>query len=265
VPVASGLSKPTAMAFSPDGRIFVAQQSGKLRVIKNGSLLPTPFVSLSVQSLGETGLIGVVVDPNFTSNQYIYVYHTNTSNGVRNRISRFKANGDVAQPGSEEVILELDLLTSINHNGGAMHFGPDGKLYVAVGESTVQSNSQNLDTYHGKLLRINPDGSIPAGNPFSSGSEQRRRVWAYGLRNPFTFDIQPGTGKILVNDVGPSSWEEINDASSGGLNFGWPLEVGPGSTYESPIYAYGRGRGDSKGCAITGGTFFNTERKIHTH
>ncbi|MBC8085219.1 MAG: PQQ-dependent sugar dehydrogenase, partial [Hymenobacter sp.] len=144
-----------------------------------------------------------------------------------------------------------------------MHFGLDGKLYVAVGENANGANAQNLDTYHGKLLRINADGSVPAGNPYvgTGLSAQRQRVWSHGLRNPFTFAVQPGTGRIFVNDVGGSSWEEINDATTSGLNYGWPNNEGanvrPGQT--PPFYAYTHGANNPEGyvCAITGGTFFN--------
>lgn len=256
--VANGMSNPTVMTFAPDGRIFVAQQNGVLRVIKNNTLLATPFISLSVNSSGERGLIGIALDPNFATNQFIYLYYT-LPDGSRNRISRFTGNGDVVVPGSEVVLLNLDPLSSAtNHNGGAMHF-KDGLLYVAIGENANGAHAQNLDTYHGKLLRIHSNGSIPAGNPFTTGSEQRRRVWAYGLRNPFTFDIQPGTGKIFVNDVGQGSWEEIDDATNGGLNFGWPTAEGNSTnpSFTNPVYAYQHGSGDGRGCAITGGVFFN--------
>lgn len=258
VQVASGINNPTVMAFAPDGRIFVAQQNGALRIVKNGALLATPFLQLSVNASGERGLIGIALDPNFATNQYVYLYYT-LPDGSRNRISRFTGNGDVAVAGSELVLLNLDPLSSAtNHNGGAMHF-KNGLLYVAIGENANGAHAQNLDTYHGKLLRINPNGSIPAGNPFATGSEQRRRVWAYGLRNPYTFDVQPGTGRIFVNDVGQSTWEEINDATAGGLNFGWPTAEGTSSNtaFTNPVYAYAHGSGDGRGCAITGGVFFN--------
>ncbi|RFP66829.1 T9SS C-terminal target domain-containing protein [Hymenobacter lapidiphilus] len=260
VAVSSGISNPTALTFAPDGRIFVAEQGGKLRVIKNGGLLPMPFVQLSVNSSGERGLIGVELDPNFAVNQYVYLYYTVSTAPLHNRISRFTAVGDVAVAGSETVVLDLDPLSSAtNHNGGAMHFGLDGKLYVAVGENATPSNAQNLDTYHGKILRLNPDGSVPAGNPFASGSEQKKRVWSYGLRNPYTFAVQPGTGRIFVNDVGQNTWEEINDASTSGVNFGWPATEGATTAagVTGPVFAYPHGSGDGKGCAITGGTFFN--------
>ncbi len=259
VQVASGLTNPTSMAFAPDGRIFVTQQNGTLRIIKNGNLLATPFLRLNVNSAGEQGLLGIALDPNFSSNQYVYLYYS-LPDGTRNRISRFKGNGDVVVAGSELVLLNLDPVRGNYHNGGTMQFGLDGKLYVAIGENSNPAHAQNLDTYHGKLLRINPDGSVPTGNPFT-GSAQRSRIWAYGLRNPFTFDIQPGTGKIFVNDVGAKAWEEINDATTRGKNFGWPTVEGNSSNvaFANPVYAYPYepGSSDGVGCAITGGTFFN--------
>mgnify|MGYP003579681756 CR=1 FL=1 len=260
--VTNGISNPTAMAFAPDGRIFVAEQSGRLRVVKNNVLLPTPFIQLTVNASGERGLIGIALDPDFSNNNYIYLYYTVPIAPIHNRISRFTANGDIALAGSESIVLELDPLSNAtNHNGGAMHFGKDGKLYVAIGENANTAHAQNLDTYHGKLLRINKDGSVPQGNPYTTGSEQRRRVWAHGLRNPYTFSIHPETGRILVNDVGQVTWEEINDATTGGKNFGWPTTEGtfnPATypTFTNPIYAYQHGAGDGRGCAITGGTFF---------
>jgi glucose/arabinose dehydrogenase len=258
--VANGISNPTAMAFAPDGRIFVAQQSGALRVIKNGTLLATPFITLSVNDDGERGLIGVTLDPDFATNHYLYLYHTTTEDGLHNRVTRFTANGDVALAGSASIVIDLDPLSSAtNHNGGAMHFGKDGKLYVAIGENANGSHAQNLETYHGKLLRLNKDGSAPADNPFPTGSEHKKRIWAYGLRNPFTFSVHPETGRILVNDVGQGTWEEINDATTGGQNFGWPNVEGTSTNtaFTNPIYAYPHNGGDISGCAITGGTFFS--------
>src|SRR4051812_26298072 len=164
--VATGLSSPTAMAFAPDGRLFVCQQGGQLRVIKNGSLLATPFLTVSVNSSGERGLLGIAFDPSFLSNHFVYVYYTATTPAVHNRISRFTANGDVAVSGSELMLMDLENLSSAtNHNGGAMHFGPDGKLYIAVGENANRDNAQTLANRLGKVLRINTDGSIPSDNP----------------------------------------------------------------------------------------------------
>jgi glucose/arabinose dehydrogenase len=186
-------SSPTAMEIAPDGRIFVCLQAGQLRVIKNGALLPTPFVSLSVNFSGERGLLGVAFDPDFANNQFVYVYYTTSSAPVHNRVSRFTANGDVAAVGSEVILMELENLSATNHNGGAIHFGSDGKLYIAVGENAVPSNAQSITNRLGKILRINSDGSIPVDNPSSflgiagTTTGLNRAIWAVGLRNPFTF------------------------------------------------------------------------------
>jgi glucose/arabinose dehydrogenase len=251
---------PTSMAFAPDGRLFVCQQNGQLRVIKNGSLLGTPFVSLTVDSSGERGLLGIAFDPNFAINHYVYVYYTVATSPIHNRVSRFTAAGDTATPGSEVVILDLDNLSSAtNHNGGAIHFGPDGKLYIGVGENGNGANSQTLSNLLGKILRINSDGTIPADNPFyNSATGNNRAIWALGLRNPFTFAFQPGTTRLFINDVGQSTWEEINDGIAGS-NYGWPITEGPTSNpaFRSPIYYYGHGTSDTTGCAIVGGAFYN--------
>jgi glucose/arabinose dehydrogenase len=258
--------RPTAMDFAPDGRLFVCLQTGQLRVIKNGVLLGTPFVALTVDSFNERGLLGVTFDPSFASNQFVYLYYTVPGTPTHNRVSRFTANGDVASAGSETVILELDNLTDAgNHNGGAIHFGPDGKLYVAVGENANAANAQSLSNRLGKMLRINADGSVPSDNPTTfpgiagSTSGANRAIWAVGLRNPFTFGFQPGTGRIFINDVGAGTWEEINDGIAGS-NYGWSICEGfcssPNPTYRDPLFEYARNQpGDC--AAIVGGAFYN--------
>lgn len=257
--VASGIASPTAMAFAPDGRLFVCEQGGRLRVIKNGTLLSTAFATFSVDPNGERGLLGVAFDPAFTTNNFVYVYYTATSQPRRNRVARLTANGDVAQSGSERLILELnDLSNAQNHNGGAMHFGADGKLYIAVGENANSGNSQIFTTLLGKILRINPDGSIPSDNPFyTTAGGVNRAIWALGLRNPYTFAFEPGTNHMYINDVGENRWEEINDGVAG-ANYGWPTTEGytTDSRFKSPLYVYGHGVGSNAGCAITGGAFY---------
>ena len=251
--IASGLSRPTAMALAPDGRVFVCEQGGTLRVVKNGTLLTTPFVSVTVSSVGERGLLGVAFDLNFATNGFVYVYYTALTPTIHNRVSRFTAAGDVATAGSETIILELETLSATNHNGGAIHFGPDGKLYVAVGENAVGSNAQSLNNRLGKMLRINADGSIPSDNPFfTTALGANRAIWALGLRNPFTFAFQPLSQNLFINDVGQNAWEEIN-LGVAGANYGWPTTEGETSdpAFRSPIYAYGH----SDGCAIAGGAF----------
>ena len=254
--VVSGLVGPTAMAFAPDGRLFVCQQTGSLAVVKNGTLLGAPFLTVQVDSSGERGLLGVAFGPAFSSNGFVYVYYTAPTANVHNRVSRFTASGDVAVANSEAVVLELDNLGGATfHNGGALHFGKDGKLYVAVGENVNGANAQTLANMLGKLLRINPDGTIPTDNPFFfSASGNNRSIWALGLRNPFTFDIQPGTGRIFIDDVGQGSWEEIDDGIAG-ANYGWPTTEGATTDprFRGPLHAYDH----SAGCAITGGAFYN--------
>ena len=256
--VAGGLSAPTAMAFAPDGRAFVAEQGGRLRVISNGSLLATPFLTVPTTATGERGLLGVTFDPDFATNRYVYVYYTATAPSVHNRLSRFTANGNVAVPGSERILLELDNLSSATiHNGGALHFGADGKLYLAVGDNATPSNAQSLNNLLGKMLRLNADGSIPSDNPFLASTTGRNRaIWALGLRNPFTFSVQPGTGRMFINDVGQNTWEEINEGVAG-ANYGWPATEGPTDDprYRSPVFSYRNST--PRVCAITGGAFYN--------
>ncbi len=252
--VASGLSQPTAMAEAPDGRIFIAQQGGAVRVVKNGALLPSNFVTLPVNSSGERGVLGVAFDPAFASNAYVYLYYTATTPTLHNRVSRFTASGDVAVAGSELPLIDLPTLGATNHNGGALHFGPDGKLYVAVGDNAVGSHSQTLANPFGKMLRVNRDGSIPADNPFyASTSGLNRAIWAYGLRNPFTFAFDPQGGTLFINDVGQNTWEEVNEGAAG-ANYGWPTTEGPTSDprFVSPFYSYNH----NNGCSIVGAAFY---------
>lgn len=268
--VAGGISGPTAMAFAPDGRVFVAQKTGALRVVSNGRLLSRPFLRVRPDARGERGLLGVALDPGFRKNGYVYVYYTARTPKVHNRISRFTAArnasgapGNRAKTGSQKVILELNNLSSAaNHNGGAIHFGEDGRLYAAVGENARPENSQTLRNLLGKILRINKNGSIPRDNPFYGRARGKNKaIWALGLRNPYTFAVQPGTGRIFINDVGQKTWEEINRGAKG-ANYGWPRYEGPENDprYRPPIFAYRHGNTGTTGCAITGGAFYNPAR-----
>ena len=265
-----GLTSATAFAQAPDGRLFIAEQGGSLRVVKNGALLATPFATVAVDSAGERGLIGVALHPSFATNGWVYLYSTRSIGGIaHNRISRFTANGDVAAAGSEVTLVDLPNLSgATNHNGGGMHFGADGKLYVGVGDNANGAQTQNLALPFGKLLRFNEDGSIPTDNPFfATQTGLGRAVWAYGLRNPFTFAVQPGTGRIHINDVGETTWEEI-DVGTAGANYGWPGSEGPdnvGAGITAPLFTYkhadaaplGSGPGGFfKGFAIAGGAFY---------
>ncbi len=265
------MAAPTRMAFAPDGRIFVAEKDGRLLVIKNGALLSAPFLTVTVDTRGERGLEGVVLDPNFATNHYIYIYYSATTPTVHNRVSRITANGDVALAGSDSTIIELDPLRSDSyvHNGGDLKFSPDGMLLIATGENATSSNAPNLSSLLGKILKIDPRSddfpadanrnySIPSSNPFRSTVGARPEIWAYGLRNPFSIAIQPGTNRLFINDVGSYAFEEINEGFAG-ANYGWPATEGPTSDprFRPPLFAYNRNTGDPTGCAITGGDFYN--------
>jgi len=261
---ASGLASPTAMALAPDGRIFITEQGGNVRVW-NGTLLAAPFVQLDVDDRAERGLLGVALDPQFAQNGFVYLYYTVPSAPIHNRLSRFTANGNTAVPGSEFVLLDLDDLSSAtNHNGGALHFGPDGKLYIGVGENATSSNAQTLSNLLGKILRIDKDGSIPNDNPFFGQAQGKNRaIWALGLRNPYTFAFARTDGRMLINDVGQNTWEEIDDGIPGS-NYGWPTTEGPTNNplFVSPRFSYEHGGGGTRGCAITGGTFYDPPTEL---
>ena len=257
-----GLDGPTSMAFAPDGRLFVAEKSGELRVIKNGVLQSAPFLIVPVSTTGERGLIGVAIDPNFQTNKFVYIQYTTNTTPIHNKVSRFTAstsNPDVAATGSETTIIDLDNLDGSYHNAGAIQFGTDGKLYVAAGDNGHSSDAQSVSNRLGKILRINADGTIPTDNPFFNTSGAKKEVWAYGLRNPFTFGFKPGTSTMYINDVGQDTWEEINKGASG-ANFGWPTCEGScsNSGFTNPIYAYQHPAGDGR--SVAGGAFYEASQ-----
>ncbi len=244
--VATGLTGATALEVAADGRIFVCEQTGTLRVIKKGKLLPSPFIKLPVDATWERGLIGVTVAPDFPKAPHVFVCYVAAKPYPHHVVSRFTAAGDVAEPGSEKILLRGDDQRKLGgevpagHQGGAIHFGKDGKLYIALGDQTAGKPAQDLHSLLGKMLRINPDGSIPDDNPFVSKTTGKyRAAWALGLRNPFTFAVQPETGRLFINDVGGQA-EEINEGVAG-ANYGWPtVEHGPTTDprFRGPIHHY---------------------------
>jgi len=254
------LTGATALEVAPDGRIFVCEQTGRLRVIKHGKLLPKPFVTLPVDATWERGLIGVTVAPDFPKTPHVFVCYVAARPYPHHVVSRFTARGDVAEPGSEKILLEGDDQRKLGgaipagHQGGAIHFGKDGKLYIAIGDQTAGKPAQELNSLLGRLLRINPDGSLPADNPFfSRAAGKYRATWALGLRNPFTFAVQPRTGRLFINDVGGKA-EEINEGARG-ANYGWPtVEHGPTTDrrFRGPIHHYPT-------ACIAGGAFAPTD------
>ena len=279
--VAGGLGSVTAMDVLPDGRVLVSAQTGTLEVVPASGGAGTTALTLTVDSDGERGLLGVAHDPKFASNHFIYVYHTVPASGTAaafNEVTRFTLNGNVADPASAVNILKLNPLDADFHNGGSLHFGPDGKLYIGVGENTVSTNAQTLNNLLGKILRIDVSTIvagdpvndvakiIPADNPFVNRVNGiNKAIYALGLRNPFTFAVNPN-GTIYVNDVGQSTWEEI-DLLKAGANYGWglsegfngsaPAGIGPGH-YMDPLLAYNHTGGPAGGGeAIIGGVLYS--------
>jgi glucose/arabinose dehydrogenase len=257
-----GSINPTCVDVAPDGRVFLCEKSGRIRVYQDGKWLTAPLLTVDADYVEERGLLGLALDPDFARTPFVYVFYT-AKNPAHNRVSRFRIEGDAA--GSETVLLDLNSAIALRsggwHNGGSIHFGKDGKLYVASGNNTIQANSQSLETLLGKVLRINPDGSIPEDNPFyKTATGNNRAIWALGLRNPYVTDVHPVTGRFLVHDVGDGSFEEINDGKAG-TNYGYPKTEGHAGTapagltgpYGDPISNYSHG----DGCAITGGSFYH--------
>ena len=270
VEVAGGLDHPLFLTSPPsDPRLFVVEQTGKIRIIQNGNLLPAPFLDVTslITSGGERGLLSMAFHPRYATNGFFYVYYTDRNGDTR--VMRYHVSGDpnVADPASATVVLEVPQPFA-NHNGGLLLFGPDGKLYVGLGDGggggDPQGNGQNLAALLGKILRIDVDGAqpyaIPADNPFAGQVGRRGEIWIYGVRNPWRFSFDAPSGLLYVADVGQNAWEEVNvvSARTGGLNFGWNLMEGMhcynASTCSQqgltlPVAEYGHG----DGCSITGG------------
>lgn len=238
--VYSGQDFPVAITFSPDGRLFYNEKdTGNIRIIKGGRLLATPFARLDVVAGGERGLLGLELDPNFASNGFVYVYYTyRNESSVHVRITRFRAEGDVGVAPVHMFDLEDPSPGSANHNGGYIKFGPDGKLFVQIGEFGNAELAESIRSYAGKILRMNPNGSIPSDNPRPDSL-----VYALGIRNGFGMDFEPGTGVLLATEAGPERNDEINLIESM-KNYGWPRLTGivsasedrlPVRNYRNPI------------------------------
>ncbi len=265
--VASGLTAPTDIEFAPDGRLFATEEAGRVRIAKpDGTLATFLNISTKVDATGDRGLQALTFDPNFATNRYLYLHYTRKATSttpVHNRIVRVTASGDKVVAGSEKLIFRLgNQGTRAGHQGGAIDFGKDGKLYVATGDNQTPTDvsphvSQQHTNLFGKMVRINKSGTIPTDNPFyATASGKNRAIWALGLRNPFKFAVQPVTGTIYINDVGEKAWEEINRGAAG-ANYGWPVHEGVANDpqYVDPILAHAYGQDGA--CSITGGAFYN--------
>lgn len=272
--VARGLKQPLYLTNAGDGneQVFVVEKRGTIVLLQDNKPAPQIFLDITdrVGSGGsEQGLLSVAFHPRYAENGLLYVNYTNHAGDTV--ISRFEAKGAAADPTSELVLLTIDQ-PYVNHNGGLVLFGPDGYLYIGMGDGgsagDPQGNGQNLDTLLGKMLRIDVDRSdlyaaysIPPDNPWADGSGGRAEIWAYGLRNPWRFSIDRATGDFYIADVGQNAYEEVNmlpAGSASGANFGWNIAEGNHcfrarncdlSAFVAPIGEYGR----DGGCSITGG------------
>jgi glucose/arabinose dehydrogenase len=222
----SGLDTPWAIAFAPDGRIFVNERAGRIRVIKDGKLLAEPWMTLGVNEAGEAGLLGLALDPQFAQNRYVYVAYTDRSpeGGLRNRLVRLREDPATGKGVMDKVLID-NVPANTNHDGGRVKFGPDGKLYWTMGEAQNMAAAQDLKTLSGKILRINPDGNIPSDNPIPGSP-----IYSYGHRNPQGLAWQPGTKRLYATEHGPSGekgccQDEVNLIEPG-KNYGWPTITG---------------------------------------
>lgn len=251
----AGLAQPTACEFAPDGRLFILQKQGTVRIFKNKTLLPQIALNIPVNSVSERGLLGIAFDPAFETNHFVYLYYTTAASSPKNRVSRFLVSGDTIVRNSEVVIVDEIRSDAGNHNAGWLQFGRDGKLYISTGDGGANpQNSQNLSNINGKILRVNADGSIPSANPFAGQSGRRGEIWCYGLRNPWRFAVDSQDGKIYIADVGSGRFEEVNIGRSG-ANYGWPGSEGStgNPNFVSPVYSYPHGNGSA---SITGGIVY---------
>jgi len=246
--VVSGLNFPTAMATALDGRIFVTELfTGKIRVVTpQATPLPwqlqaAPFATLPVVTGNEKGLLGIAVDPSFIQNGFVYVFYT--ASGPVNRVVRFTATtsgGNTVATSTLPKVIFDNIPAAENHNGGIINFGPDGMLYVFVGENTVQDDAQSLSSLRGKILRINRDGGIPSGNPFPNNAFPNSAIYSYGHRNSFGFTFHPHTNDLWETENGLNTFDEINRILPGN-NYGWPFVEGTGTNprFINPLITFG--------------------------
>jgi len=244
--VSSGLQAPTDMVFPGSGTIWVTEQTGKVKIIKGGKvsgiLLDVSDKMVNINnSYDERGLLGITLHPGFATNKKFYVFYSAPSNGAGSNhkgvLAEYKLNsgGDKADESSARIILTVEEPES-NHNGGCIKFGPDGYLYVGLGDGGGAGdkhgpigNGQKMDTWLGKMLRIDVNDAktykIPAGNPFANTAGTKPEIWAYGLRNPYRFSFNKANGQLFAGDVGQNQWEEV-DIIEKAANYGWRLTEG---------------------------------------
>jgi glucose/arabinose dehydrogenase len=243
VPVADGFNRPLFLTNAGDGsgRLFVVEQGGKIIIIKDGAAVDTPFLNISnllsrdvfSGDYSERGLLGLAFSPDYATNGLFFINYTDGNGNTV--VARYHAEGDVADPNSAVTFLTQQQPYP-NHNGGMMAFGPDGYLYIALGDGgsggDPENRAQNLGTWLGKILRLDVSGdsyAVPADNPFVNQQGALPEIWAYGLRNPWRFSFDRATGDFYIGEVGQGDWEEVDFQpadSAGGENYGWKLYEG---------------------------------------
>ena len=245
--VASGLQVPWAIDFAKDGRIFFTERIGNVRVIENGKLIAEPVFTKEVAKTGEAGMLGLALDPDFANNNFIYVYYTDVdANGnLWNRVVRLTEHNNKA---SDEKVLIDGIPGAAIHDGGRIKFDPDGKLYVTAGDAANPSLAQDLKSLAGKILRINPDGSIPNDNPFTNSL-----VYSYGHRNPQGLAWHPATRELYETEHGNVGNDEVNIIRAG-MNYGWPIEQCIAKEFVGPIICY------EVSVAPAGATFYSSSK-----
>lgn len=269
--IADGLDHPIFLTHANDGsgRLFVAEQNGKIRIIQNGVIQPEPFLDLTglaVENAFERGLLGLAFHPDYATNGQFFVDYTDTQGDTVLARYLVSADPDQADESSAQVLLQIDQPYP-NHNGGDIAFGPDGYLYISLGDGgsagDPQGNAQNLATLLGKLLRIDVNVepyAVPGDNPFANTATAKPQIWAYGLRNPWRFSFDRATGDLYIGDVGQGDWEEINfqpAGSAGGENYGWVNYEGNhkygGGSPEGLVFPVAEYAHVEGGCSVTGG------------
>jgi glucose/arabinose dehydrogenase len=280
--IATGLSFPLYLTQPPGdaSRLFVVEQTGRIRVIRNDTLLSTPFLDLTsiISFSGEQGLLSMAFHPDYVRNGQFFVYYVDRNYTIQ--VSRYtvSSNPEVADPTSAQTVLSVIHPPNTNHNGGLVTFGPDGYLYIGVGDGgTGGVNGQDSTTLLGKILRIDVTAAspyvVPAGNPFVGRPPAAPEIWAYGFRNPWRFSFDRSSGDLYIADVGEDAYEEVDvqaSTSGGGQNYGWNVMEGAhcfnpptgcntaGLTL--PTFEYSHGVSDANGCAIMGGYVYRGKR-----
>lgn len=259
-PVQSGLRIPWDLAFAPDGRMFVTERVGNILVFASGATNAPRIGHASVTNMraqGESGLMGIALDPDFARNGLVYVCASRIDEGQwRNQVLRYRASGNALE--FDGYVIRTGMRAAVAHDGCTVRFGPDRKLWVSMGESTIASLAQDVNSLNGKILRVNTDGSIPDDNPILPGATGRTAIYSYGHRNSQGITFQPGTGQPFAAEHGEDTHDEINVLRAG-ANYGWPRSEGPsGGRFADPAWSSGNLTIATSGATFVSGANWGT-------